>query len=66
MWGGPFLTRPARITGGYLELKKYYVLGTEGEPVLIELGYEPGYGQILAPAVYTTEDGDRQQSTQGS
>ena len=44
----------------------YYVLGQEGEPVLIELGYEPGNGQILALAVYTSEDGGRQQSTQGS
>ena len=38
----------------------YYVLGQEGEPVLIELGYEPGYGQILALAVYSSEDGGQQ------
>ena len=38
----------------------YYVLGQEGEPVLIELGYEPGYGKVLALAVYTSEDGGQQ------
>ena len=38
----------------------YYVLGQEGEPVLIDLGYEPGYGQILALAVYTSKDGGQQ------
>ena len=41
-------------------MSKYYVLGQEGELVLIELGYEPGYGQILALAVYTSEDGGQQ------
>lgn len=38
----------------------YYVLGQEGEPVLIELGYEPGYGKVLALAVYTAKDGGQQ------
>ena len=41
-------------------MSKYYVLGQEGEPVLIDLGYEPGYGRILALAVYTSEDGGQQ------
>jgi hypothetical protein len=36
------------------------VLGQEGEPVLIELGYEPGYGKVLVLAVYTSEDGGQQ------
>jgi hypothetical protein len=39
---------------------KYYVLGQEGAPVLIDLGYEPGYGKILALAVYSSEDGGQQ------
>ena len=29
-------------------MSEYYVLGQEGEPVLIELGFEPDYGKILA------------------
>jgi hypothetical protein len=37
-----------------------YVLGQEGEPVLIDLGYEPGYGKVLALAAYTSEDGGQQ------
>ena len=41
-------------------LRKYYVLGQEGEPVLIDLGYEPGYGRKSALALYTSEDGDQQ------
>ena len=41
-------------------MSKYYVLGQEGEPVLIELGYEPGYGKVLALAVYTSKDGGQQ------
>ena len=41
-------------------MSKYYVLSQEGELVLIELGYEPGYGQILALAVYTSEGGGQQ------
>ena len=39
---------------------QYYVLSQEGETVLIDLGYEPGYGQILALAVYTSLDGGQQ------
>jgi hypothetical protein len=39
---------------------EYYVLGQEGEPVLIHLGDEPGYGKILALAVYTSEVGGQQ------
>jgi hypothetical protein len=42
------------------EPKQYYVLGQEGKPVFIELGYEPGYGRILALAVYTSEGGGQQ------
>ena len=34
-------------------MSKYYVLSQEGEPVFIELGYEPGYGQILALAYWS-------------
>ena len=41
-------------------MSKYYVLSQEGEPVFIELGHEPGYGQILALAVYTSQDGGQQ------
>jgi hypothetical protein len=41
-------------------MSEYYVLGQEGEPVLIELGFEPDYGKILALAVYTSEDGGQQ------
>ncbi len=41
-------------------MRKYYVLSQEGEPVFIDLGYEPGYGQILALAVYTSGDGGQQ------
>jgi hypothetical protein len=36
--------------------KPYYVLGQQGEPVFIHLCDEPGYGRILALAVYTSED----------
>jgi hypothetical protein len=43
------------------ETKQYYALGQEGKPVLIHLRDEPGYGQILALAVYTSEDGGQQQ-----
>jgi hypothetical protein len=39
---------------------EYYVLGQEGEPVFIHLRDEPGYGRILAHAVYTSEDGGQQ------
>ncbi len=39
-------------------LRKYYVLGQEGEPVLIDLRYEPGYGRKSTLALYTSEDGD--------
>jgi hypothetical protein len=42
------------------ETKLYYVLGQQGEPVLIHLGDEPGYGRILALAVYTSENGGQQ------
>ena len=38
----------------------YYILSQEGEPVFIDLGYEEGLGQILALAVYTSEDGGQQ------
>ena len=41
-------------------MSEYHVLGQEGQPVLIELGYEPGYGKVLALAVYTAEDGGQQ------
>ena len=41
-------------------MSEYYVLGQEGEPVLIHLRDEPGYGQILALAVYTSEDDGQQ------
>ena len=41
-------------------MSEYYVLDQEGESVFIELGYEPGYGKILALAIYTTEDGGQQ------
>jgi hypothetical protein len=43
-------------------LSGYYVLGQEGEPVLIHLRHEPGYGKILALAVYTSEDGGQQRA----
>ena len=44
----------------------YYVLGQEGEPVLIDLSYEPGYGKVLALAAYTSEDsGQQRQDLQG-
>jgi hypothetical protein len=39
---------------------QYYVLSQEGEPVFIPLRDEPGYGRILALAVYTSEDGGQQ------
>ena len=39
---------------------EYYVLSQEGEPVFIHLRDEPGYGRILALAVYTSEDGGQQ------
>jgi hypothetical protein len=39
---------------------QYYVLSQEGEPVFIHLRDEPGYGRILALAVYTSEDGGQQ------
>jgi hypothetical protein len=38
----------------------YYVLGQEGEPVLIHLRDEPSYGKVLALAVYTAQDGGQQ------
>ena len=38
----------------------YYVLGQEGEPVFTHLRDEPGYGCILAMAVYTSGDGPQQ------
>ena len=41
-------------------MSEYYVLGQEGEPVLIHLRDEPGYGKIVALAVYTAEDGGQQ------
>ena len=39
---------------------KYYVLSKEGEPVFIHPRDEPGYGRILAMAVYTSEDRGQQ------
>ena len=39
---------------------QYYVLAQEGEPVFIHLRDEPGYGRILALAVYTSEGGGQQ------
>jgi hypothetical protein len=39
---------------------QYYVLSQEGETVFINLRDEPGYGRILALAVYTSEDGGQQ------
>ncbi len=41
-------------------MSKHYVLSQEGEPVFIHLGDEPGYGRILALAVYSSEDGPQQ------
>jgi hypothetical protein len=41
-------------------MMQYYVLGQEGEPVLIHLRDEPGYGKVLALAVYTSEDASQQ------
>jgi hypothetical protein len=41
-------------------MSTYYVLSQEGEPVFIHLRDEPGYGRILALAVYTSEDGGQQ------
>ena len=41
-------------------MSKYYVLCQEGEPVFIHLRDEPGYGRILAMAVYTSKDGGQQ------
>jgi hypothetical protein len=37
-----------------------YVLSREGEPIFIHLRDEPGYGRILAMAVYTSKDGGQQ------
>jgi hypothetical protein len=42
------------------ETREYYVLSQVGEPVFIYLRDEPGYGRILALAVYTSEDGGQQ------
>jgi hypothetical protein len=39
---------------------QYYALGQEGEPIFMHLGDEPGYGRILALAVYSSEDGAQQ------
>jgi hypothetical protein len=36
-------------------MSTYYVLSQEGEPVFIHLRDEPGYGRILALAVYTSD-----------
>ena len=41
-------------------MSKYYVLSQEGEPVFIHLRDEPGYGRILAMALYTSADGGQQ------
>jgi hypothetical protein len=41
-------------------MMQYYVLSQEGEPVFMHLRDEPGYGRILALAVYTSEDGGQQ------